>query len=80
MGGGEVGRGEGGTGGGVYGWADEQTQINLPLKVRGITMHSCTSYVPDKLNIYDHFIILPSSVTLTFNLRILKFFSQRIQI
>ena len=33
-------------------------------------MHSCTSYVPDKLNIYDHFIICPSSVTLTFNLRI----------
>ena len=38
-------------GGRVDGWTDKQAQT------LGITMHSCTSYVPDKLNIYDHFII-----------------------
>ena len=31
------------------------------------SMHKCRSYGPDKLSI-DHFIIQPSSVTLTFNL------------
>ena len=41
-------------GGGVDERADEQAQTNLPFnffKVGGITMHKCTSYIPDKLNL-----------------------------
>ena len=43
-----------GGGGGGGGEGDEQAQTNLPLQlVRnwGITMHKCTSYGPDKLNL-----------------------------
>ena len=42
---------------------DGQTNRPKPIcpfnffEVGGITTHSCTSYVPDKLNIYDYFII-----------------------
>ena len=31
-------------------------------------MHKCTSYGPDKLNIYDHFDLYLTPVTLTVNL------------
>ena len=41
--------GVGGGGGGYHGWTDKQAQTNLPLV--GITMHKCTSYGPDKLNL-----------------------------
>ena len=48
----------GGGGGGGWGggrWTDsKQAQTNLPFnffEVGGITMHLCTSYVPDKLNL-----------------------------
>ena len=36
------------------GWTDEQPQTNLPLQLlrsRGITMHYCSSSVPDKLSL-----------------------------
>ena len=35
----------------VDGWTVEQAQTNLPLELGGITMHLCTSYGPDKLNL-----------------------------
>ena len=44
----------GGGGGGVDGRTDEQAQTNLPLQLLrscGITMHICTSYGPNKLNL-----------------------------
>ena len=71
VGGGRVGGGVGGLSRGVDGWTDEQAQTNLPLqllrswalKFINVQVMSLTS------SIYDHFIILPSSVTLTFNLR-----------
>ena len=44
----------GGGGGGVDGRTDEHAKPICPFnffKVGGITMHKCTSYGPDKLNI-----------------------------
>ena len=52
-------------GGGGDKWTDRPKPIS-PFnffEVGGITMHKCTS------SIYDHFIIWPSTVTLTFNIR-----------
>ena len=51
-----VGGGEGGVVGwrGVAGRTDKQAQTNLPLQRLpswGITMHKCTNYGPDKLNL-----------------------------
>ena len=48
------GGGGGGGGGGVDGRTDEQAQTNLPLQLLrscGITMHICTNYGPNKLNL-----------------------------
>ena len=51
----DCGRGEGKMGGEA-----NRPKLICPFnffKVGGITMHSCISYVPDKLNIYNYLII-----------------------